>query len=125
MRLVTVQDYSIHHKVSKQSVYARISSGSLKAVIKDNIKYVQDESRNEITEDQEDGNIQAIEIKHLKKEIKRLKKDLKKSEKKRERSDDRIDQLLDLMLTKKEIPFKKDEVIDVALVQKKKKKKKR
>lgn len=89
MRLVTVQDYAIHHKVSKQSVYARISSGSLKAVIQDNIKYIQDESRNEIAEDQEDSNIQSIEIKHL----------------------------------KKEIPFKKDEVIDVALVQKKKKKK--
>lgn len=125
MRLVTVQDYSIHHKVSKQSVYARISSGSLKAVIQDNIKYVQDESRNEIAEDQEDSNIQSIEIKHLKKEIKRLKKEVKQLKKDRAKSEDRIDRFIEIILSKKEIPFKKDEVIDVALVQKKKKKKKR
>lgn len=122
MRLVTVQDYSIHHKVSKQSVYARISSGSLKAVIKDNIKYVQDESRNEIAEDQEDSKINSSEIKHLKKEVKRLKKALKKSEKKREERIGQMDLLLKLILSRKEEPLTNGEVIDVAIKKKKKKK---
>lgn len=123
MSLITIQEYSTRHNVSKQSVYARIKSGSIQAVIKDGVKMIQDDSQDN------GGNFQAIDktdsshIKALKKEIKRLKKDLKKSEEKRERSDDRLDQLLNLMLSKKELPTIKGEVIDVAIKKKKKRKK--
>lgn len=123
MDLISVQEYATRYKVSQQSVYARIKSGSIQAVIKDGVKMIQDDRQDKANNIQPIDKTDSIHIKALKKEIKRLKKDLKKSEEKRERSDNRLDQLLNLMLSKKEIPFFKDEIIDVAIKKKKKRKK--
>lgn len=125
MSLISVQEYAIRYKVSKQSVYARIKSGALQAVIKDGLRFIQDDSQDIISDNHGAFNAQSIEIKHLKDEVKRLKKALKKSEKKREKEEDRVDRILDLILSKKGIPLTTGEVVDVALVQKKKKKKRK
>lgn len=124
MSLISVQEYATRYKVSKQSVYARIKSGAIQAVIKDGLRYIEDNSQDIISNKQEAFNAQSIEIQSLKDEIKRLKKALKKSERKREKEEGRVDRILDLILSKKGIPITTGEVVDVALVSKKKKKKK-
>lgn len=125
MRLISIKEYAIRYKVSPQSVYARIRSGAVKEIIKDGIKYIEDTIEDIPSDNKDAFNAQSIEIQSLKDEIKRLKKALKKSERRREKEEDRVDRILDLILSKKGIPLTTGEVIDVALVSKKKKKKKR
>ena len=125
MSLISVQEYATRYKVSKQSVYARIKSGAIQAVIKDGLRYIEDNSQDISTDSQDAFNAQSIEIQAMKDEIKRLKKALKKSERRRGKEEDRVDRILDLILSKKGIPITTGEVVDVALVPKKKKRKKR
>ena len=125
MSLISVQEYATRYKVSKQSVYARIKSGAIQAVIQDGLRFIEDNSQDIISNKQDAFNTHSIEIQAMKDEIKRLKKALKKSERKREKEEGRVDRILDLILSKKGIPITTGEVVDVALVPKKKRKKKR
>lgn len=133
MELITVQEYINRYKVSKQSVYARIKSGSIQSVVKDGVKMIQDVSQPlvnaESTQSQDDSqstvNPDSIEIKYLKKEIKRLKKELKEVKKEKAKSEERIDRLFDVIVNRKELPGTTGEIVDVAMIEKKKKKKKK
>lgn len=141
MSLISVQEYSSRYKVSKQSVYARIKSGSIQVVVKDGIKMIQDNSQDvvnaESTNSQDNSqpavNAESIEITYLKKEIKRLKKELKKKEKKEEKLENKIDKLenrndklFEIMFIKKDInAITTGEIVDVAIEKKKKKKNKK
>lgn len=118
MELITVQEYINRYKVSKQSVYARIKSGSIQSVVKDGVKMIQDDSQPMVNAD-------SIELKYLKKELKKLKKELKEIKKEKAKSEDRIDKLFEAILNRKELPGTTGEIVEVAMIEKKKKKKKK
>jgi len=133
MELITVQEYINRYKVSKQSVYARIKSGSIQSVVKDGVKMIQDvsqplvnaESMHIQDKSQDVVNPDSIELKYLKKELKKLKKELKEVKKEKAKSEERIDKLFEAILNRKELSGTTGEIIDVAMIGKKKKKNKK
>jgi len=129
MGLVTVQDYATRYKVTVQSVYARIKSGSIKAVIQDGIKYVEDNIQDTIKTDtiQSDDLVktQSRHIKDLKKEIKRLYKEIDGLKKSLDKADSRTDRLFEIVFARKDIAMTTCEIVDVAIEKKHKKKKKK
>lgn len=125
MSLISIQEYSTRYNVSKQSVYARIKSGSIQAVIKDGVKMIQDDSQDKEGNFQPIDKAESIHIKAYEKEIKRLKKEVKQLKKDRVKSEDRIDRFIEIIISKKEIPMTTGEIVDVAMIGKKKKKKKK
>ena len=117
---ITIKRYAENEGISVQSVYAQIKRGSLKSVEENGVKYVLLEDK-DIKPKVENTLKEAFKIiKRLQKEIKAKDKEIKRLTKKNEKQNKFLISKYENALPKP----KQDDVVDVAPVRKKKKKKK-
>ncbi len=124
---MTVSDYCKLHKVSSQSVYARIKRGTIESTVVNGIKMVIDNSIADIATQSNDITmlLQSI-VADQKKEIKRLHKSIKQNKKERDHSCKQFEKMLDMMrqINTPVLPVIDAEVLEVKPKKKKKKRKK-
>ncbi len=119
---LTVKEYATQLDVSIQSVYKKIKRGSLTTVKENNITYVIVDSIKvkKVTEPvQSDNCMELLDIiKRRDKEVKQLRKEIKRLTKKNEKQNK-------FLINKYEnvLPKPKDDIVDVNVAPKKKKKK--
>jgi len=117
---ITIKQYAENEGISVQSVYAQIKRGSLKSVEENGTKYVVVEEE-AIKPKVENALKEAFKIiKRLQKENKQLQADLRACSK----GKDKVFKSYLKQYQKALTPPKKDDVVDVAPVKKKRKKKK-
>ena len=135
MRTMLVQEYAELFKISPQSVYQRIKTGSLTSEVIDGVKHVIVEGEQPLktnTTKSKGGSMDLCKeivkgykllIKEQKKEIKHLRKTIKREEKKRDKNYERLQSLFTLVSESKGLSHQ--DTIEAKLIKNKKEKKRR
>jgi len=115
---LTIKHYAENEGISVQSVYQKIKRGSLKSVEENGIKYV-------ILEDKDIKSKETDTLKEAFRIIKRLQKEIKIKDKEIKRLTKKNEKQNKFLIAKYEnaLPKPKDDIVDVDVAPKKKKKK--
>jgi pyridoxal biosynthesis lyase PdxS len=119
MGLISVKDYAKLHDISVQSVYQRISKGSLAYEIQDGSKMIKVKDNPGSGKNQSDC---KAKVKILKAQIKLFKKEIQLLESSHRTAIDNMQKLLDMVLQIREI---NRPVIEAKVLKRKKKRKKK
>ncbi len=119
MVLITVSEYASRNKVSVQSVYQRIQTGSIACEIKDGVKMI---SVPDNPASKKSLSKCKAKLKIMKARVKALKKEIARNEAAHQKSYDNLQKMFDMVLNIKEVKLP---VIEGKVIKKKKRHKKR
>jgi len=125
MELMTVSEYANSLQVSVQTIYKRISKGTLEVKQKDGIKYIVTDAKSNKQPVKDDCGLIIKEYKHI---IKELKKQIKGFKKEKDKNFERLEKLFDLSLAqqnKTKAISHRGEVTEAEIIKDKKKSKKK